>query len=104
MITEEQFTKVIDAFEAQYRLQEEQRKSLQTAFPESEIILKYPTLVGNAVLDMFQEHFKNADAWIEYYMYEIDFGKSFKYGMIDIDNIPVSLRNATELYEIINLQ
>lgn len=40
---------------------------------------------------------------IDYYMYELDFGKKWKPGCLTIDNKDISLRNSEDLWNILVL-
>ncbi len=44
----------------------------------------------------------NKDSWIEYYMWELDFGKKWKKGYITSDGKDVKLRNVSDLWDLLN--
>lgn len=49
--------------------------------------------------DMFQDY---GDSWLDYYIYELDFGKDWKVGCItDVDGTDIPLSNASELYDML---
>jgi len=43
----------------------------------------------------------HAGSWIDYFVYELDFGKDYEKGKVTIDSKPVVLRTASHLWELL---
>lgn len=60
---------------------------------------------GNEVCDLLLQtleiYFEDESEWISYYIYELNFGKKYKDGMITIDDTIVRLSNTKELYNLL---
>lgn len=51
---------------------------------------------------ILQTAMNDENDWINYYIYELDFGKSYKKGSItDVDGTDIPLRNAEDLYKLL---
>lgn len=57
---------------------------------------EYESIAIRILQDIFQDY---DNSWLDYYIYELDFGKKWKVGCItDRDGADIPLSNASELY------
>ncbi len=56
----------------------------------------------DVILDLLENHFNDEDAWISYWVFDLEFGKKYKPGMIIIDKEDVSLKTIEDLYKVIS--
>jgi hypothetical protein len=59
----------------------------------------FPPSLEHVVNDLLKAIFNDKYDTIEYFMYELDFGKKWKRGMFTIYEVDVKLQNAEDLYE-----
>ena len=52
----------------------------------------------NIIVDLLKQNLNDTDD-IEYFMYELDYGKEWKTGMITVDDIDIDLSSAEKLYD-----
>lgn len=95
------FIDTINQIEELHRESEEVNSVLKKIDPEfggGYIHNKSITILENLVKALVNDQYDN----IGYYMWEIDFGKGYKDGMItDADGNNIRLSNASELYDLI---
>lgn len=54
------------------------------------------------IVDLLKLHFSDKEEWIEYFMYELDYGKRYKPNMIiDENGNDISMCNSDELYDLL---
>lgn len=103
-ITKENFCALVDNIERYYRFLEKLEEVGQIDFTNSPFIL-FLNQVSNFLVELFFPHSPDS-RWIndiDYYMYELDFGKKWKPGCLTIDNKDISLRNSEDLWNILVL-
>lgn len=72
----ESFVRIINAIDAQYSKDKENAKLLEKVFPDSTIIPSYCDELINSVVDALKSEMNDKkDSWIDYYIYELDFGR-----------------------------
>lgn len=102
MIAEKEFVKIIDALELQSKVNVEFAENLGKAFKNAFVANLLPddeTLV-NAVISLLKENLGDTNDWIDYYIYELEFGKKFKKGMVkDKNGKNFLLSNPKQLYK-----
>ena len=56
----------------------------------------------HVVINLLQEIMKDKENdWIGYYIYELDFGKEYKDGMVEENNTIIKLKTYTDLYNLL---
>ena len=55
----------------------------------------------DSIVDLLQYHFKDRNDWINYWLWELDMGKSYKKGGVILDGKDVPLKTIEDLYNII---
>lgn len=102
-ITKENFCILIDNIEKYYRFLETLEKVSQIDFTNSPFY-SFPNQVSHFLVELF---FYSRDPYcindIDYYMWELDFGKKWKPGTITVDGNDIPLRNSKDLWNILTL-
>ncbi len=68
---------------------------------ELEMFSLYSIEYEAIILDILKTVFKDKNDWIGYFIFELDFGRKYEDGMIEFDDIPIPMRNAGELYDVL---
>lgn len=100
------FIETIEAIESQYRHDQECSKAFSVILPDDHISLydnhKLTSQLSKLVkVAMNDDH---DESWIEYFMWELDFGKNYSKGCIIIDGIDFKLKTAEDLWDLLNLK
>ena len=97
----EQFIKTIEALQKQYEHDERVCDLLSEAYPESTIMPYDNSIIINQILDFLKSEFNDQeDSIIEYFIYELDYGKKYKKGMVtDSDGSEIELKTANDLWD-----
>lgn len=104
MISRELFIETIDAIEKQFKHDEECEKAIKILFKDGQGFYDYSEvlLALEQVLKLeFNDQHK--DSWIDYFIYELDFGKKWTKNSITDKGVSIKMRNAGELYEYLIL-
>ena len=99
----ELFIESIDAIEKQYRHDQKCSDAFSVILPDDHISLYDNHRVTNQLTKVLQIAMddENKGSWIEYYMWELDFGKDWKKGYITIKDKDVPLQNAENLWNLL---
>lgn len=99
----ESFVRIINAIDAQYSKDKENAKLLEKVFPDSTIIPSYCDKLTNAIIEALKSEISDEeDSWIDYYMYELDFGReSDRLKAYDKDGKELPLSTPEDLYDLI---
>jgi hypothetical protein len=54
------------------------------------------------ILKLLEIHFNDINCWISYWVFDLDFGKKYKPGMVKIGKEEVSLKTIEDLYKVIS--
>jgi hypothetical protein len=104
-MTKETFVSAIEAIEKQYKHDLECGELLTKIYPEAHgYMLSYDNhLLTNALVSVLSEAMQDANNWIEYYMYELDFGKeNDRLKAFEKDGAEIPLSTASDLYDLLN--
>ena len=72
----ESFVRIINAIDAQYSKDKENAKLLEKVFTDSTIIPSYCDELTNSIIAALKSEMNDKkDSWIDYYIYELDFGR-----------------------------
>lgn len=104
-MTKEQFVAAIDALEKQYRHDEKCSDAIRICFADAVLCTYNNDYVTNALVAVLQDAMNDAHkhSWIEYYLYELNFGKDWKKGKVTFDGVDFPLSNAGELWDILEV-
>ncbi len=103
-ITKENFCALVDDIERYYRFLEKLEEVSQIDFINTPFY-SFINQVSNFLVELFFLHSLDS-RWIndiDYYMYELDFGKKWKPGCLTIDDKDIPLRNSEDLWNILIL-
>lgn len=103
-ITKENFCTLVDDIERYYRFLEKLEEVSQIDFFNSSFC-SFLDQVSNFLVELFFLHSSDSRLTndIDYYMYELDFGKKWKPGCLTIDDKDIPLRNSEDLWNILIL-
>lgn len=99
----ESFVRIINAIDAQYSKGKENAKLLEKVFPDSTIIPSYcDELINSVVAALKSEMSDKKDSWIDYYMYELEFGReNGRLKVHDKNGVEIPLSTPEDLYDLI---
>lgn len=99
----ETFIKSIEAIKLQWDNDKEKAQLLSKVFPENyEANMLYDNnIMKEAFIDLLTEQMNDNDGFIEYFIYELDFGKKGEKLAIIIDNKKICLKNSEDLYNFL---
>lgn len=104
MITKELFVETIEAIRLQYEHDEKWSSSIGKLFPNAfDANLGYDNhFANNALLKLLQVQLKDDVSWIEYFMHELEFGKTYKDGdAMDENGQVIDLSDSGKLYDFL---
>jgi|WetSurMetagenome_2_1015567.scaffolds.fasta_scaffold178578_2 hypothetical protein len=98
MITKENFVKYINELERLIDIETKISEASKGLSVFSIAFCEHKELIINLLTDCFDDEYK----WIEFFIYDLKFGKKYKDGIIiDKNNKNISMKNAGELYDYI---
>jgi hypothetical protein len=99
-MTLEQFTRFIEALKTFYS-QEEKFGNAFELFNSSWTVIEFCPQITEAIITYLEEYFNDKDAWINYWLYDLDFGnKSAEAKYADGSLIP--LETIENLFNFLN--
>jgi hypothetical protein len=101
------FASCINAIEKQYKHNEKCAKRLSEVFPySSKVDLHYDHhWITNALFEVLADAMGDKDNWIEYFLWELDFGAKNRSGKLkatDKDGNNIPLGTPEDLWELLN--
>ena len=105
-MTYELFVDSIEAIRKQHDQDTQFGAALEKAFPESSINPYKNHFLQNALVRLLQEAMNDSQAksWIEYFMWELDFGRKYKDKTVRVHGQYFTLANVKDLWNILNLK
>lgn len=105
IITYELFVDSIEAIRKQYDQDTQFGAAIEKAFPESSINPYKNHFLQNALVRLLQEAMNDSQAksWLEYFMWELDFGRKYKDKTVQVQGQDYSLSSVKDLWSILNL-
>jgi len=100
-MTKELFIESIEKLEAQFR--HDQKCSEAFSFIlKNDYVSGYDNgiLIGQ-ILKVIKDAVNDKDDWIDYYVYELDFGKEYRDGCVTFDGKNARLKTTNDLWNII---
>ena len=104
MISRDLFVNSIHAIKKQFKHDEKCREALSILFDDGVGFYNYfPVLsaLENILKEEMSDNHK--DSWIDYFIYELDFGKKWTKGSITDKGVSIKMRDAGELYDYLIL-
>lgn len=110
MINKELFIKIMNDIELQHTHDAKCAEAFSVILPND-----YTSLYDNSKLyssiitllcDIFKDENKTEMSWIEYFIYELEFGKKYKDGCTKMKNENVDISDSSKLYDflIVNMK
>ena len=102
-MTKELFVSTINSIKKQIEIDRKNSSMLQEMFPDDSIYCGYNNSeLFNALNKILKESMKDEYDWIDYFMYELDFGEKYYDGcVLDRDKSIINLSTAENLYEFL---
>lgn len=97
MLTFEKFNNYIKRIKKQIECEDSLDKALQEMSPDFGGFLNGAIVIA---LDLLKKIMNDTDNWIDYYIYEANWGTTFK-EVYDSDGTPIPLETIEDLYNII---
>jgi len=103
-LTKEIFIKTMELIETQYKHDQKCHDAFKIILPNDYVSGYNNDDIYKAVLDLLKIAFNddNKDSWIDYYIYELDFGKKYKDGSVTDNNGSIPLANHQDLWNLLN--
>lgn len=101
------FIKVLSSLERQEKYDSECSKYFSVLFPDSYVGLYDNSRVVNQILKLLKIAFddNHRDSWIDYFIYELEYGKKYKQGCAtNKDGSFIDLSNSDTLFDFLILQ
>lgn len=105
-ITKELFISSIEALKKQYEHDKKCSEAFKIILPNDYISSYENHLLTNQLIKILQEstNDNHSDSWIEYYIYELDFGSKWQEYKVMVKDKPFKLETSEELWELLNLE
>ncbi len=102
-MNKELFVSTINSIQKQLEIDRKNSSMLQEMFPDDSIYCGYNNSeLFNALNKILKESMKDEYDWIDYFMYELDFGEKYYDGcVLDKDKSIIDLSTAENLYEFL---
>lgn len=97
MLTFEEFKGTMERIKKQIELEENLNDALYKMSPD---FGGFSSDTISIIIDLLEKITNDEDKWIEYYIYEADWGKTFK-EVYEADGTPIPLATIEDLYNII---
>jgi hypothetical protein len=68
---------------------------------ECDIFIDLAGPLTDIIIGLLETYFEDEGGWISYFIFDLDFGKQYRPGMISIDEKDVPLKTVEDLYRII---
>ena len=103
-ISKETFIETINNIQKQSKIESDFSLAVNTYFSEDVSNSLPKNYILDSLIKILKEHFKDnhSNSWIEYYLWELDFGKNKS--KLTVDNKPFTLRTPEHLYNLLNLK
>ena len=103
-ISKETFIEAINNIEKQHRIESDFSLAVNKYFSQDVDNSLPRNYIVDSLVKILQQHFKDEhfESWIEYYLWELDFGK--KDSKITVDNEKFILKTPEHLYNILTIK
>ena len=102
-MNKELFVSTINSIKKQIEIDKKNSSMLQEMFPDDSIYCGYNNSeLFNALNKILKESMKDEYDWIDYFIYELDFGEKYYDGcVLDKDKSTINLSTVENLYEFL---
>lgn len=103
-IPKDLFVETIEALKKQYEHDKKCHEAFKVILPNDYVTSYDNHLLTNQLVKLLQIEFNDdhKDSWIEYYLWELDFGKEYKKGCCKFkDGTNIDLSDAGKLYDFL---
>lgn len=99
-MTKENFIQLVESLEKQTDYDKEMASHINKVFKCDAL---YDTsIVQDSVIKVLESELSDVDRWIDYFIYELDFGREGTTGSVMINKKPVPMRTPEDLWNILN--
>jgi hypothetical protein len=106
-MTKKLFTETIQALQNQYDHDSKCNEAFKVILPDDFVIGYKNNFLSNQIVKLLQVAMNDeqAHSWIEYWLYELEFGKQYKKGCVtEKDGSVIDISSAGKLYEFLEKQ
>lgn len=100
-MNEKQFIELLTGVKDQMLHDEDCSKRLEKVFPESFCLYYDTSLVIDKVLAFVKEVMGDKDEWVEYFIYELKWGRKYEEGCVTENDESTSLKSLSDLYKLL---
>ena len=99
IMSKESFCRVMDNYKAMFSFTDEMNELFDKYKADGNI---YPPLCTSTVIDLLEFIFNDKDQWINYWIFELDFGKNYEDGYVkDEHGEVIPLKTTEDLYDLL---
>ena len=100
-MTKELFIKSIESLQKQYEHDDKCADAFAVILPNDYTSLYDNHWLFNTIVEILVTETNDKDGWIDYFIYEIEFGTSWEEGMVTLHGKDIKLQTAEDLWSII---
>ena len=106
MITKELFVDTINALKRHEEYNSKCTDAFQIILNEDRVVIGYDTsILTSQIIKLLEASMHDNSDWIEYFIYDLDFGKDYKEGCANYkDKTPIDLSSAEKLYDFLYME
>ena len=98
-MSKESFCKVMDDYKSMFNFTDEMNELFDKYRMDGNI---YPPMCTETVIDLLEYIFNDEGEWIQYWTFELDFGKRYEDGWVKRkDGTTIPLKTAEDLYDLL---
>ena len=98
-MSKESFCRVMDNYKSMFSFTDEMNELFDKYKADGNI---YPPLCTSTVIDLLEFIFNDKDQWINYWIFELDFGKNYEDGYVkDEHGEVIPLKTTEDLYDLL---
>lgn len=99
IMSKESFCRVMDNYKSMFSFTDEMNELFDKYKADGNI---YPPLCTSTVIDLLEFIFNDKDQWINYWIFELDFGKNYEDGYVkDEHGEVIPLKTTEDLYDLL---
>ena len=99
IMSKESFCKVMDDYKSMFNFTDEMNELFDKYRMDGNI---YPPMCTETVIDLLEYIFNDEGEWIQYWTFELDFGKRYEDGWVKRkDGTTIPLKTAEDLYDLL---
>lgn len=100
---EELFIESIEAIKKQYTHDKKCSEAFSIILPNDHISFYDNNILMDQLIKVLSEMVGDKSDWIDYYIYELDFGKNYKDYKVILDNKEYFIKTPKDLYNLIKM-